>query len=168
MRKLRAVPAVAGPTGPPTRFALPIDPRQGDKERNISPWRRSVRSDLTTALDFTAHSGSRRLPPPGTARYRDTVHQQSRLPPPEVPTRPARELIAQEPGVRPARALLSSLDLELRPHADGVGLRFDNRSSAAVCCTADWEGTTSSAAITDWGRTRSDGRATPRMANIRP
>jgi phospholipase C len=117
-----------------------LEARFGVREPNISPWRRSVCGDLTTAFDFTAHSGSRHLTLPSTAGYRDMVHRQSRLPPPEVPSRQAVAIIAQEPGVRPARALPYALDLDLRADTDGVQLRFDNRSSVGICCTAYWDG----------------------------
>jgi phospholipase C len=117
-----------------------LEARFGVKEPNISPWRRSVCGDLTAAFDFTAYGASRRLALPSTAGYRDMVQQQSKLPPPEVPSRQARTIIAQEPGVRPARPLPYALDLDLRADAEGVQLRFENRSSVGICCTAYWNG----------------------------
>ncbi|MFJ3904618.1 phosphocholine-specific phospholipase C [Streptomyces sp. NPDC090025] len=69
----------------------------GVREPNITPWRRAVTGDLTSAFDFTR---TRRLPPveqpepvpPFTGRWRPR--------PPAVQTMPV-----QEPGTRPARPL---------------------------------------------------------------
>lgn len=116
-----------------------LEARFGVKEPNITPWRRSVCGDLTAAFDFSSHNG-RRTTLPSTARYRDRVYQQAKLPPPTVPHRQAIGIRAQEPGVRPARALPYALELDLDAHADGVRLRFNNRSDVGVSCSAHWEG----------------------------
>jgi len=42
--------------------------------------------------------------------------------------------------VRPARALPYALELSLGASDGGVRLRFDNRSTTGVCCTAYWDG----------------------------
>jgi phospholipase C len=68
------------------------------------------------------------------------VYQQAKLPPPRVPERQAIEILAQERGVRPARALPYALELDLAARAGAVRLRFDNRSTVGVCCTAYWDG----------------------------
>ena len=115
-----------------------LEARFAVKEPNITAWRRAVCGDLTTAFDFASYR-SREVTLPSTSGYRDMVYQQSRLPPPQVPDHQAIELIAQEPGVRPTRALPYALELTLGAEADGVRLRFDNRSSVGVCCTAHWE-----------------------------
>src|SRR5262249_13472827 len=70
------------------------------KESNITPWRRAVVGDLTSAFDFSkSNSGRTKLPTPAsvipTTRYPDFN--------PVPPTNQA--LPMQEPGVRPARAL---------------------------------------------------------------
>ncbi|MGH7108493.1 MAG: phosphocholine-specific phospholipase C, partial [Acetobacteraceae bacterium] len=116
-----------------------IEARFGVKEPSITPWRRAVCGDLTAAFDFASHR-SRRPHLPSTSSYRDMVYRQSRLPPPEVPDQQAIEVIAQERGSRPARALPYALELSLAAQAGGVLLRFDNRSTAGVCCTAYWDG----------------------------
>ena len=42
--------------------------------------------------------------------------------------------------MRPARPLPYALELSLAATDGGVRLRFDNRSTAGVCCTAYWDG----------------------------
>jgi phospholipase C len=115
-----------------------LEARFAVKEPNITPWRRAVCGDLTAAFDFAAHR-SRKLDLPSTSGYRDMVYQQAKLPPPRVPERQAIAIPAQEPGVRPARALPYALELDLAARAGAVRLRFDNRSTVGVCCTAYWD-----------------------------
>ena len=72
-------------------------------ETNITPWRRAVAGDLTTAFDFKTPNASRRLLLPGTDHYKpeDLVRHED-----EVPVPPAAgQLPRQERGVRPARAI---------------------------------------------------------------
>jgi len=116
-----------------------LEARFGVKEPNISPWRRAICGDLTSAFDFASYR-RRRLDLPNTRGYCDMLHQQAKLPPPVVPDRQASEIIAQERGVRPARALPYALELNVAMVAGGVRLRFDNRSAVGVCCTAYWDG----------------------------
>ncbi len=116
-----------------------IEARFGVKEPNITPWRRAVCGDLTAAFDFASYS-SRRLSLPSTSGYRDRVYREATLPAPVVPGVQAIEIAAQEQGVRPARALPYALELNLGAHDGGVRLRFDNRSTVGVCCTAYWDG----------------------------
>ena len=72
-------------------------------ESNITPWRRAIAGDLTTAFDFKTPNASRRLRLPDTDDFKpqDLVRQ-----PDEPPIPPAQgALPKQERGVRPARAL---------------------------------------------------------------
>jgi phospholipase C len=81
-------------------------------ESNITPWRRAVVGDLTSAFDFKHPNTSHRVTLPGTDDFKpeDLTRQ-----PDEVPVPPAdQRLPAQERGVRPARALPYTL------HADGI------------------------------------------------
>jgi phospholipase C len=114
-----------------------LEARFAVKEPNITPWRRAVCGDLTSAFDFASYR-SRQLNLPSTSGYRDMVYRQAKLPPPAVPDQQAIEILAQERGVRRARALPYALELNLGVQAGGARLRFDNRSSAGVCCTAYW------------------------------
>jgi phospholipase C len=80
-------------------------------ETNITPWRRAVAGDLTSAFDFRNPNSSRRVVLPSTDDFKpeDLVRQ-----PDEEPVPPAHEALPrQEQGVRPARALPYAL------HADG-------------------------------------------------
>lgn len=116
-----------------------LEARFGVKEPNISPWRRAVCGDLTAAFDFSSHS-SRRLILPSTTGDRDLLYQQAKLPAPNAPDRQAIEILPQERGARPARPLPYALELSLAASHGGVRLRFDNRSTTGVCCTAYWDG----------------------------
>ncbi len=116
-----------------------IEARFGVKEPSITPWRRAICGDLTAAFDFASYS-SRQVHLPSTSDYRDMVYSQAKLPPPVVPDRQASGILAQEPGVRPARALPYALELSLGARDGGVRLQFDNRSTTGVCCTAYWDG----------------------------
>jgi len=117
-----------------------LEKRFGVKEPGITPWRRAICGDLTAAFDFASHS-SRRFSLPNTSGYRDLVYRQAKLPPPVVPDRQTIQIAAQEPGLRPARALPYALELELAARDGGIRLSFDNRSSVGVCCTAYWDDT---------------------------
>ena len=116
-----------------------LEARFGVKEPNITPWRRAICGDLTSAFDFTSYR-SRRLELPSTSGYQDMVHRQAILPPPVVPDRQAIAIIAQERSARPARALPYALELNVGMQAGGAQLRFNNRSAVGVCCTAYWDG----------------------------
>ncbi|MGF1428955.1 phosphocholine-specific phospholipase C [Kitasatospora sp. LaBMicrA B282] len=98
-----------------------IEARFGVHEPNISPWRRAVCGDLTTAFDF--HCGDADVPDlPDTSGY---------LPPDQnrhasyVPTPPANPALPkQEPGLRPARPLPYDLAADGLAGSDGR-LRID-------------------------------------------
>jgi len=103
----------------------------GLKETNITPWRRAVTGDLTSAFNFKSpNDGLVRLPSTsGYAPPDDVTH------PDYVPAPPATQALpAQEPGVRPARPVPYEL------HATGevsvvdasVTLRLRNSGKAAA------------------------------------
>ncbi|KWZ44384.1 phospholipase C, phosphocholine-specific [Burkholderia savannae] len=81
-----------------------IAARFGIDEPNITPWRRAVCGDLTSAFDFRTPDAT--LPPlPDTSNYRSIADRLcSTKPAPTVPAAPS-PVDPQEPGVRPARAL---------------------------------------------------------------
>jgi phospholipase C len=71
-------------------------------ESNITPWRRAVAGDLTSAFNFATPNAAR-VPLPATSGY---VPPDALRHPDYVPVPPANQALpAQEPGVRPARAL---------------------------------------------------------------
>ncbi len=100
-------------------------------ETNITPWRRAVTGDLTTAFDF-ANSNAARVNLPSTEAYLppDQVRHPSLVTVP--PTNQA--IPQQETGVRPARALPYAL------HANGTintitgdfRIKFENTGRAAA------------------------------------
>ncbi|MFF8989398.1 phosphocholine-specific phospholipase C [Streptomyces sp. NPDC014983] len=79
-----------------------IERRFGVREPNISPWRRAVCGDLTSAFDFS-RKDTRPVALPSTAGYRPPDHDRH---PDYVPKPPAHpELPRQERGSRPTRPL---------------------------------------------------------------
>jgi phospholipase C len=101
-------------------------------ETNITPWRRAVVGDLTTAFDFKTPNASRRIVLPSTDAFKpeDLVRH-----PDEVPVPPAHpSLPQQEHGVRPARALPYILDaFGAVQEADGsFAIRFRNTGRAGA------------------------------------
>ncbi|MGH8318401.1 MAG: phosphocholine-specific phospholipase C [Steroidobacteraceae bacterium] len=115
-----------------------LEARFGIREPNITAWRRAVCGDLSSAFDFAIYN-----PPhvslPDTSGYSDLVHRESQLPPPKVPDQQTISVVAQEPGIRPARPLPYALELSLVAKHDGIHLHFENRSRVGVCCTAYWD-----------------------------
>ena len=106
-----------------------MERRFGVHEPNISPWRRAVCGDLTSAFDF-GRTATRvpRLPdttgytPPDRDRHDDYV--------PEPPKRPA--LPRQEPGVRPARPLPYDLSADGRVASTGLRIDFASHGTAGA------------------------------------
>jgi phospholipase C len=79
-----------------------MEQRFGVHEPNISPWRRAVCGDLTSAFDFGRSSTP--LPAlPSTSGYLPPDHARRPSFPVTLPAHPA--MPKQEPGFRPARAL---------------------------------------------------------------
>jgi phospholipase C len=108
-----------------------LERRFGVIEPNITPWRRAVVGDLTSALNFdspneaiVALPSTTSYEPPNQDRYPDYV-----------PTPPSdQDLPTQEPGTRPARALPYELhvDGEANDSQGNVELRFRNTGKAAA------------------------------------
>ncbi|MDG4757499.1 phospholipase C, phosphocholine-specific [Micromonospora sp. WMMD710] len=97
-------------------------------EKNITPWRRAVVGDLTSAFDFRHPNRSREVTLPDTDDFKpdDLVRH-----PDEVPVPPAdQRLPKQERGVRPARAIPYTLHAD--GHLDGGVLRIDFRNSGGA------------------------------------
>ena len=100
-------------------------------ESNITPWRRAVAGDLTSAFDFKSPNSAKvRLPsttsyvPPDSATHPDFS--------PTVPTTQA--LPKQERGVRPARAVPYDLDVaaDIDLQDGEVKLKFGNSGKATA------------------------------------
>lgn len=87
-----------------------MERRFGVKETNISPWRRTVCGDLTSAFDFS-RKDSRPAALPGTDEYEPQDRERH---PDYKPTPPADPAMPrQERGLRPARPL------KYAPYVDG-------------------------------------------------
>jgi phospholipase C len=108
-----------------------IERRFGILEPNITPWRRAVVGDLTSAFNFASPNDAT-VPLPSTAAYvpPDDVRH-----PDYVPTPPTDQALpVQEPGTRPARALPYELlvDGETQPWQGTMELYFRNPGQAAA------------------------------------
>ena len=107
-----------------------LEARFGVREPNITPWRRAVCGDLTSAFDFKAPDASvPRLPE--TKHYLERADLTAKLAPPVVPAK-AEALPKQESGQRPARPLPYDVHLAGARASDGFHLTFANRGAAAA------------------------------------
>ncbi|HEV2678224.1 MAG TPA: phospholipase C, phosphocholine-specific [Aliidongia sp.] len=106
--------------------------RDGLPEANVTPWRRTVCGDLTSAFDFANPNGAP-APLPSTAAYvpPDAVRH-----PDYVPVPPADQSVPpQEDGLRRARALPYELDAhgQVDLATARVQIRFTNSGAAGAC-----------------------------------
>jgi phospholipase C len=109
------------------RFA---DGRPDLVESNITPWRRAVVGDLTTAFDFKTPNRSRHISLPDTDDFKpdDLVRH-----PDEVPVPPTdQRLPKQEQGVRPARAIPYTLHADGRARDHSLSIDFRNTGGAGA------------------------------------
>jgi phospholipase C len=105
-----------------------IEARFGVDEPNLTPWRRAVCGDLTSAFDF--ESSSDRLPP--VPSVVDTYNQKTTLPS-YHPTPPAVGSVpSQEPGVRPSRRLGYGFDVAFGAEPQTLNLTVHNRGQLGV------------------------------------
>jgi phospholipase C len=100
-----------------------IERRFGVREPNISPWRRAICGDLTSAFDFAR--ADRAVPPlPDTAGYVPPDHDRH---PDYVPTPPANPALPrQERGLRPARPLPYDLAADAHVTTGRLQIGFAN------------------------------------------
>jgi phospholipase C len=100
-------------------------------EGNITPWRRAVAGDLTSAFNFERPNATV-APLPATYAYRP----QDRLRHPDFVAVPpvVQDMPAQEPGVRPARALPYTLHAtgSMDPADNTFRIGFENAGEAAA------------------------------------
>ena len=80
-----------------------IEKRFGVKCPNISPWRRAITGDLTTAFDFTNFDASWPVLPDTSGYVQQAAEECANLPAPRVPAE--QSFPPQEPGTRISRAL---------------------------------------------------------------
>jgi phospholipase C len=105
-----------------------IEARFGVDEPNITPWRRAICGDLTSAFDFA--SASDRVPPLPTV---DTPDPSMPTPPPVHPDPPAVGSVpTQERGVRPSRRLGYRFDVAFEADPDKLNLAVNNDGNLGV------------------------------------
>jgi phospholipase C len=103
----------------------------GLRNDHITPWRRAVAGDLTSAFNFSNPNGAS-APLPSTAAY---VPPDSGRHPDHVPDLPTEQALPeQEPGIRPARAVPYELHAELKADSDAgtMTIQFVNTGKAAA------------------------------------
>jgi phospholipase C len=108
-----------------------LEARFGVMEPNISPWRRAVCGDLTSAFDFKSPNTEPFVAtlPSTTA----TAKRAAALPGRTTPETPQSPLIpVQAIGVRPSRALPYALNVEEAAEGERIGLRFVNQGKVAA------------------------------------
>jgi phospholipase C len=106
-----------------------LEARFGVASPNITPWRRAVCGDLTSAFDFSASGGA--VPAmPDTASYKPADQNRH---PSYVPTPPATNAMpAQEKGTRPSRVLGYALDVDATVAGSTLAARWTNRGTAGA------------------------------------
>lgn len=108
-----------------------LEARFGVVEPNITPWRRAVCGDLTSAFDFrTPNDRPLREPLPATAPLAERTRALKGRSKPKLPE--AFTPPVQAAGPRPSRALPYALEVEAECAASGVTLRFINSGGAGA------------------------------------
>ncbi len=111
-----------------------LEQRFGVMKPNISPWRRAVCGDLSSAFNFANPNNSTaflaQLPDTRALADRTRALGNPTKPRPTLPT--TLTLPVQASGVRPSSALPYELAATARVTASGVGLVFDNTGTAAA------------------------------------
>ncbi|MGE0049510.1 MAG: phosphocholine-specific phospholipase C [Acidithiobacillus sp.] len=120
-----------------------VEKRFGVSEPNITPWRRAVAGDLTSAFDFS-RADLRQYFLPSTANNFNLVQRAvADLPLPRVPEPGTQQGITpQEEGQRPLLPIDYRQTLQIEADADGYQLRCQNPSNLGICCWAYWDGNT--------------------------
>jgi phospholipase C len=111
-----------------------VEERFGVDEPNITPWRRAVCGDLTSAFDFASASDT--VPPlPSVAAYKptQTAPPPGTEPPPYHPAPPpVGSVPTQEPGVRPSRRLAYRFRVDFEADSTSLNLAVKNRGRLGV------------------------------------
>jgi phospholipase C len=99
------------------------------QEPNITPWRRAVSGDLTSAFNFATPNDAT-VPLPSTVAYQPPDNERH---PDYIPVPPVvQALPAQEKGTRPAKALPYRLEVSGAVDGSELALRFVNSGRAAA------------------------------------
>ncbi len=113
-----------------TSVGMFLEQRFGVTVPAISPWHRSVCSDLTSCFDFKTPNEPVFPDLPSAEGSQKAVLAQihrKRIEPPAEPQR-----LSQEPGSRPSRSLPYALDVTARADPDAVSLKFANTGKAGA------------------------------------
>jgi phospholipase C len=110
-----------------------LENRFGVTEPNITPWRRTVCGDLTTAFNFSEPGGPQDRTLPDTADYDAAAMSQRKLPLPQHESGP---LPKQELGSRPARTLAYALEVTGEVRDGFFALDIVNTGAAGAALTA--------------------------------
>ncbi len=109
-----------------TSVLLFLEQRFGVKAPNVTPWRRAVVGDLTSAFDFANPDPHPLAKLPDTESYEAQIAHASTLAAPVIPVG-AGKMPLQEAGVRPARALPYAIAAAGEADAQGLVLSIDNQ-----------------------------------------
>ena len=117
-----------------TSVLMFLERRFGVTAPNITPWRRAVVGDLTSAFDFTAPGTGKLAQLPPTTSYVAQVERACTLAAPVIPSGPhaAAQMPVQEAGQRPARALPYRLTVSAEATKGGLNLTFNNSGALGV------------------------------------
>ncbi len=108
-----------------------LEARFGVHEPNISPWRRAVCGDLTSAFDFRHPNDTRNGPPmPATKALAARAAALPGMTPATPPTE--ARMPSQAIGPRRSRALPYALEVDAHVTGERVDLRFANSGAAAA------------------------------------
>jgi phospholipase C len=107
-----------------TSIARFLEKRFGIHVDSISPWRRAVSGDLTSAFDFTSRNTAALPSLPDMSNYAAIIAAQAKLPLPTPPREP--QPLFQEHGIRSSRALPYELSVTAFQSRGNVSLTFTN------------------------------------------
>ncbi len=114
-----------------TSMGMFLEKRFGISVDSISPWRRAVCGDLTSAFDFAAPSVQNWPDLPDVSDFAAIEAQQKQLPPVTPPGSPGP--LFQESGARPSRGLPYEMHTSARVSSAGtVTLLFSNSGQQGV------------------------------------
>ncbi|MGW1680013.1 phosphocholine-specific phospholipase C [Saccharopolyspora sp. NPDC002376] len=106
-----------------------MEQRFGVKEPNITPWRRAIAGDLTSAFDFS-HAVNKMPSLPSTDAWKPSDNQRHPSYNPSVPA--DGTMPKQESGTRPARPLGYDLDVHELPAKDAIKVELANKGHLGV------------------------------------
>ncbi len=107
-----------------TSVAMFLEKRFGVTVDSISPWRRAVSGDLTSAFDFKSPNASALPTLPDMSNYAAVLAAQAKLPVPTAPAVP--QSLFQERGIRSSRALPYVLGTTALIESSAIVLTFTN------------------------------------------